>query len=464
MKTSNNSHFSRKIYVLLVLLLASVMLVCGCATEKPDTPDRTGAPETTATAAPTEAPTDAPKVTPTEAPANIPTDEPTAAPTDAATATPTEAPTNTPSPAPTPSPTSTPAPTPEPTHTPTPAPTDDPITPVLIIPGILGSEIENDGVTVWPIIDTTLDFTNMTAQEQSSILITAFTNVSMLTLNEDMTENVPLDAVAYTPVTKALDKGRNIGTLDTYRALAAAVAKEIGSENVFFFGYDFRMDIRDTADKLNTLIENIKADKNVSKVNIVAHSMGGLVLTSYAKKYGTGSLKHGVLCGSPLLGSENASLVLQDTDVLLQQLGQGETLPEEFLEFKENEMVKEAISSIVLCARSMPSVYAMIPDESFDPSKFTSPAAIKGRETADYIRKDVVETLDKTCFSFIIGTGMDTLAPGGVTNASGDGVVTYESASANSKLSSRAYTYSNIAHRDLVSNEECLKDIVSIVT
>lgn len=47
--------------------------------------------------------------------------------------------------------------------------------------------------------------------------------------------------------------------------------------NYFVFPYDFRKDVRETKDSLDTLIEQAKTASGQSKVNLVVHSMGGLV-------------------------------------------------------------------------------------------------------------------------------------------------------------------------------------------
>lgn len=60
--------------------------------------------------------------------------------------------------------------------------------------------------------------------------------------------------------------------------------KELGygkGKNYFIFPYDWRKDIRTTKDGLDALIEQAKAASGKDKVNIVAHSMGGLVARYY---------------------------------------------------------------------------------------------------------------------------------------------------------------------------------------
>lgn len=51
--------------------------------------------------------------------------------------------------------------------------------------------------------------------------------------------------------------------------------------NFFVFPYDWRKDVRSTKDSLDTLIESAKIASGQSKVNLVVHSMGGLVARYY---------------------------------------------------------------------------------------------------------------------------------------------------------------------------------------
>ncbi|MBI2600782.1 hypothetical protein HYW42_02410 [Candidatus Daviesbacteria bacterium] len=53
------------------------------------------------------------------------------------------------------------------------------------------------------------------------------------------------------------------------------------NKNFFVFPYDWRKDIRSTQADLDTLIETAKQKSGQTKVNIVAHSLGGLVTRNY---------------------------------------------------------------------------------------------------------------------------------------------------------------------------------------
>ncbi len=69
--------------------------------------------------------------------------------------------------------------------------------------------------------------------------------------------------------------------------------------DLFVFPYDWRKPLDGLADDLKTFIDS----KNFSgKINLVGHSMGGLVARSYAQKYGTTNIDQVLTAGSPHLG------------------------------------------------------------------------------------------------------------------------------------------------------------------
>jgi pimeloyl-ACP methyl ester carboxylesterase len=75
-------------------------------------------------------------------------------------------------------------------------------------------------------------------------------------------------------------------------------------ENLFVFAYDWRRPLDVLADRLNTYIEDKVPDGE--KVNLVGHSMGGLVARAYAQKYGTSRINRILTIGSPNTGTVKA--------------------------------------------------------------------------------------------------------------------------------------------------------------
>ncbi len=67
--------------------------------------------------------------------------------------------------------------------------------------------------------------------------------------------------------------------------MARQIADIIGAENVYAFNYDWRVDLCDTADKLNEMVQAVKKSTGAQKVTIVALSLGGAVVSAYMDKY-----------------------------------------------------------------------------------------------------------------------------------------------------------------------------------
>lgn len=64
----------------------------------------------------------------------------------------------------------------------------------------------------------------------------------------------------------------------------------LGGENVYFFGYDWRLDPLDHADALYAFIQNVKAQTGKDRIILAACSMGGAVTMAYLAKYGPDDL------------------------------------------------------------------------------------------------------------------------------------------------------------------------------
>ena len=172
------------------------------------------------------------------------------APTPTLTATPTITPTPTPTTTPTPTPSPTPTATPTSTPTPTPSPTPTPVTKVFFIPGMGAS---------W---------------------------------NADALINCKNSGYAggwtLAPYAK-----------DIYNSLLSTLPTK--GWTVIPFYYDWRQDIRNNTPLLNNLINNnIHGEE---KVNLVGHSMGGLIGENYLINQSGGKASKFLAVGAPSQGS-----------------------------------------------------------------------------------------------------------------------------------------------------------------
>jgi hypothetical protein len=137
-----------------------------------------------------------------------------------------------------------------------------PARPVVVVPGILGSRLCKGTEVVWG--------------ERSSI-----SNFSRLDLGGPSPESLsPCGLVDKISVLGPFWK------IDAYSSLVEKL-KSLGYQNgqtLFVFDYDWRQTNEETADRLAKYVAKIDAPE----VDIIAHSMGGLVTTLMLRKGGSG--------------------------------------------------------------------------------------------------------------------------------------------------------------------------------
>lgn len=165
--------------------------------------------------------------------------------------------------------------------------------PVIVIPGITASDLEND----YPLNTETL----------WSVLFNK--DYERISLHPDDLRYEALEPSHIFP-------GR---IFEIYNDLIKALRHELSVKAdkptpVFAFPYDWRMDLRLTAKILADFINEVKARtlllkhykgaKDEIKVDLVGHSMGGILITEYLSKFGS-EAKIGKVAtiGTPFLGS-----------------------------------------------------------------------------------------------------------------------------------------------------------------
>lgn len=213
--------------------------------------------------------------------------------------------------------------------------------PVIIVPGIMGSRLRQTGtlgeIEVWPnlvtMIPDPLD-----------------TWMSLLRLPETGLPHPPGDPLFTFPV----DIIRRFGVgerefFDYSQALITHLESLGYRENVdlFVFPYDWRLDVSDIATQLRDKIAIATTTSGVDKVNVIAHSMGGLVVKEYIKQFGGTAVDKLILVGVPHLGAPKAYKVLTFADPILP------------LSLILNQFaVRDA-------AQNFPAVYQLLPGQSY---------------------------------------------------------------------------------------------------
>lgn len=210
--------------------------------------------------------------------------------------------------------------------------TDQP--PVIFIHGVLGSKLKDTQTKqdLWP-------------GGLSRLLLHDYADIAY-DINADTLEPLPGHTLAYEISDGAAGKdfyGKIIHTLsDTGGYKLSKVGQKVNPrhKNYYVFHYDWRQDNVISASQLADFIEQIRLDYHNPqlKVDIVAHSMGGLIARYYIRygkqdviddndfdakltMYGAERVRRIILLGTPNLGSiKTLNLFIQGVDIGIKQI------------------------------------------------------------------------------------------------------------------------------------------------
>jgi len=207
-------------------------------------------------------------------------------------------------------------------------------TPVIIVPGIMGSRlVDSDNSEVW------LNLSQM---------LLSITDSYLDVLNLSSTGG-QIDGVSILPSSIIEETDGN----DFFNGLFEFLNNNGFSENEdwFEYPYDWRLDIEDLVLELKEKIDEIKAERGVTNVDLVAHSMGGLVVKKYIKDYGGDSVEKFIDIGTPHNGAPKVFKILNygdnlDASILFGLFG------------LNSSKIKEI-------SQNMPSVYQLLPSRSY---------------------------------------------------------------------------------------------------
>ena len=155
------------------------------------------------------------------------------------------------------------------------------------------------------------------------------------------------------------------------------------NENLFEFFYDFRYSVEQSSDELGVLIEQIISQTGASQIDIVAHSMGGLIAKNYLAKNpdAASKVKNLVFVGTPHLGAPKALKVLRYGDNL--------------------DVAAIDGCKLKRVAHNMPSIFNLLPGRRY----FVAAGGGYFTDAADLDGDGVRATLDfeKTLFNLVNG-------------------------------------------------------------
>ena len=223
--------------------------------------------------------------------------------------------------------------------------TSTPREPVVIVPGIMGSIFTRafDGEEVWPNIGQMASLSGILSGDSylDDLALGADGQPLVAMSTPDIVRTVTT-TIAFVPIKKTF-----------YGNLIDAFVSEgyIENKDLFVVPYDWRLDIHSQASALDSKVTSAVAASPNGKINIVAHSMGGVFVKDYlAGRTDNSFLDKLVLVGVPQLGSPKAFKILNAGDNLGVALG-----PFDVLNSTEIKKI----------AQNMPSIYELLPSRRY---------------------------------------------------------------------------------------------------
>lgn len=136
------------------------------------------------------------------------------------------------------------------------------------------------------------------------LLTVADSILGKLAFNPDGTSKYDIDLPRYPLSAQAYGERFTTqgGTMNEEGMVKTAVER-YGAGAVYYFTYDWRQNQLEVADDINAMINRALAENNVSKVNIVACSMGGVETLAYMTKYGYDKINQCVFLSSTFYGT-----------------------------------------------------------------------------------------------------------------------------------------------------------------
>lgn len=167
------------------------------------------------------------------------------------------------------------------TAPPSPPPARDP---VILVPGIIGSELFHNGEEIWM-------------------------NINKIGLDDHFLDILTLNALgdSFAPIQVGDIIREKAEIFEIWTDLISDLhdAGYVEGQDLFVFPYDWRLDNRLHADALSNFINQIQPEPS-GKVDIIAHSMGGLVAKAYARQHGEGKIDQVIFLGTPHAGAPKA--------------------------------------------------------------------------------------------------------------------------------------------------------------
>lgn len=198
--------------------------------------------------------------------------------------------------------------------------------PVLIVPGLTGTELYKNGNLLWP------DVVRMASDIGDQFLDPLAFDRNLSPQDSSINVGQVIKQIWHKDYTDGLIKNlERVG----YRE----------NEDLFTFPYDWRFSVIDNASLMSHRINQVMALTGSSKVDVVAHSTGGLITKKYIMDSPNENIDKAIFVGVPHLGAPKATKTLLAGD----NLG--------ILVLSDDEIKK--------IAQNMPVIYDLAPSQQY---------------------------------------------------------------------------------------------------
>jgi pimeloyl-ACP methyl ester carboxylesterase len=222
--------------------------------------------------------------------------------------------------------------------------------PIVIVPGIAGTILQkSDGTEAWPNINEML--VSPSDNYLDALALNAAGDAPAIGAGGGVGSGSAQSTIRAAAILKAATLtigGITLFSDDFYGNLIKVFTSEgyVEGRDLFTAPYDWRMDINSSVSVLAAAIAQARAVSPTGKINIIAHSMGGLLVKKYLAGLASASfLDKVVLAGVPELGAPYA----------LKMLNYGDDLGIPIA--NQDEMKK--------IAQNMPAIYELLPSEKY---------------------------------------------------------------------------------------------------
>lgn len=211
--------------------------------------------------------------------------------------------------------------------------------PVIIVPGIISSRLNNDGGEKWP----------------NAVLMTlSFDDLYLNDLALDINGNDASSIFASTLI-------KSIRNKDFFEGLFSSLGINgyVEESDLFGYPYDWRLSTSYTASNLGNngilslkeKIDEIKILTGAEEVDLIAHSMGGLLVKKYLNDYGGESVGKFIDIGTPHTGAPKVFKILN----------YGDNLDVSFI----FGLVGLNSQRIKIISQNMSSIYQLLPSSNY---------------------------------------------------------------------------------------------------